>query len=79
MPSPVSGKWTLLSKTAFTSPFETGTSVSGREHRRRQNSNGVEVAKASFNTSDLMGRGFDAKQAGQTQFDLRPRYPITGT
>jgi len=39
----------------------------------------LKLAKASFNTSDLMGRGFDAKQAGQTQFDLRRRYPITGT
>jgi AbiV family abortive infection protein len=38
----------------------------------------LKLAKISFNTSDLMGRGFDAKQSGQTQLDLRTRYPVTG-
>jgi AbiV family abortive infection protein len=34
----------------------------------------LKLAQVSFNTSDLMGRGFDAKQAGETQFDQRTRY-----
>jgi AbiV family abortive infection protein len=34
----------------------------------------LQLAKTSFNTSDLMGRGFDAKQAGRTQVDLHTRY-----
>lgn len=35
----------------------------------------LKLAQVSFNTSDLMGRGFDAKQAGENQIDLRTRYP----
>jgi hypothetical protein len=34
----------------------------------------LRLAKVSFNTADLMSRGFDAKQAGETQMDLRTRY-----
>jgi AbiV family abortive infection protein len=34
----------------------------------------LKLAQVSFNTSDLMGRGFDAKQAGHSQVDLRTRY-----
>jgi AbiV family abortive infection protein len=34
----------------------------------------LKLAQVSFNTSDLMGRGFDARQAGQSQVDLRTRY-----
>jgi AbiV family abortive infection protein len=35
----------------------------------------LKLAKVSFNTSDLMGRRFDANQAGETQIDPRIRYP----
>ncbi len=35
----------------------------------------LELAQVSFNAADLMGRGFDAKQAGDTQIDLRTRFP----
>jgi hypothetical protein len=37
---------------------------------------GIRLAKISYNTSDLMGRGFDAKRAGHTQVDLRLRYEM---
>lgn len=35
----------------------------------------IQLAKVSFNASDLMGRGFDAKQAGEAELDVRTRYP----
>jgi len=34
----------------------------------------LSVAKVSITTSELMGREFDAKQAGETQVDLKTRY-----
>lgn len=36
----------------------------------------LRLAQVSFNTSDLMARGFDAKRAGRTRIDLRTRYPM---
>jgi hypothetical protein len=36
----------------------------------------LRLAKVSFNASDLLGRGFDAKRAGKTQVNLRTRYPM---
>jgi len=38
----------------------------------------LKLARVSFNTSDLMWRGFSAKQAGQTEFDQQTRYKIEG-
>ena len=38
----------------------------------------IKLAQVSFNTSDLMGRGFDAEQAGEATIDLRTRYSVTG-
>ena len=38
----------------------------------------VRLAQVSFNASDLIARGFDAKRNGRDQIDLRTRYPVGG-
>lgn len=37
----------------------------------------IELAKNSYNRADLMSRGFDARQRGQTTVDLRVRFAST--
>lgn len=53
---------------------DTGSSARSEKFDQARTGIVLELAKVSFNTSDLMGRGFDAKQAGETQMNLRPRY-----
>jgi AbiV family abortive infection protein len=54
---------------------DTGSSAPDGKFDEARTAMVLRLAKVSFNTSDLMGRGFDAKQAGETQIDLRARYP----
>ena len=59
----------------YVSIGDTGSSAPDEKFDDARTAMVLRLAKVSFNTSDLMGRGFDAKQAGETQIDLRTRYP----
>lgn len=59
----------------YVSIEETGSRAPDEKFDDARTAMVLRLAKVSFNTSDLMGRGFDAKQAGETQIDLRTRYP----
>ena len=59
----------------YVSIADTGSSAPDAKFDEARTAMVLRLAKVSVNTSDLMGRGFDAKQAGETQIDLRTRYP----
>ena len=66
-----------LKQTGLYGDFDDSGGVAPAEHFDEEKAaDGIQLAKISYNTSDLMGRGFDANRAGQTQVDLRLRYEM---